>query len=126
MGIFKKTLSALLMMTALVSTSALANKADGDAKVRAAGEATLAKTQEALDLLEKGGDKNEVLKLLSDVRQSQKDFRYEQTERLRQKAGDKMRIAREEIEKGDANGVTNLRATLDYYKEMIKVYNAAH
>ncbi len=125
MGIFKKTLSSLLMMSALVSTSVLANS-PGDVKTRAAGEATVAKTQEALDLLEKGGDKAEVLKLLSDVRQSQKDFRYELTERLRQKTGDKLRIARENIEKGDANAVTELRATLDNYKEMMKIYSAAH
>jgi large subunit ribosomal protein L7/L12 len=125
MKIFKKTLASLFMMLAFISTSALANSA-GDAKVRAAGELTLAKTQEALDLLEKGGDKAEVLKLLSEIRQSQKEFRYEQTERLRQKAGNYLKDAREELEKGDANAVINLKATLNAYKEMMVVYSAAH
>ncbi|MDD4914388.1 MAG: hypothetical protein PHW13_05045 [Methylococcales bacterium] len=125
MKIFKKTLAALFVMSALVSTSAMANKA-GDAKVRAAADATLAKTQEALELLEKGGNKEEILKLLSDVRQSQKEFRYEQTERLRQKAGNYLKNAREELEKGDSNALNDLKSTLDVYKEMMVIYNAAH
>ncbi|QWF71344.1 hypothetical protein KEF85_02305 [Methylomonas paludis] len=125
MKIFKKTLTALLMMSAMVSGAALANSA-GDAKVRAAGELTLAKTEEAVALLEKGGDKAQVLQLLGEVRQSQKEFRYEQTERLRQKAGDALRIGREELEKGDANALTSLKKALGFYKEMFVVYNAAH
>lgn len=125
MNIFKKTLAGLCLTLAFFSTSALANSA-GDAKVRAAGDVTLAKTQEAYDLLEKGGDKEQILKLLSDVRQSQKEFRYEQTERLRQKAGNYLKDAREELEKGDANALKNLKATLDAYKEMMVVYNKAH
>jgi len=125
MNIFKKTLTALFLMTALASTSAYAN-GPRDVKVRAAADLTLAKTQEAYELLEKGGDKTEILKLLSEVRQSQKEFRYEQTERLRQKAGNYLKDAREELEKGDAHALTNLKATLDAYKEMMVIYNAAH
>lgn len=124
MNLIKKTLASLLMMTALVSTSAMANSA-GDAKVLAAGEATIAKVEEAVSLLDKG-DKAEVLKALSDVRQLQKEFRYEQTERLRQKAGDRLKTAREELENGDAKAATTLKATLDLYKEMMVVYKAAH
>jgi hypothetical protein len=125
MNIFKKTLAGLFVMLAFISTSAMANS-NGDAKVRAAGDLTLAKTQEAYDLLEKGGDKEQVLKLLSDVRQSQKEFRYEQTERLRQKAGNYLKDAREELEKGDVNALKNLKATLDAYKEMMVIYSKAH
>jgi hypothetical protein len=126
MNIFKKTLATVVMMSALISTSAFANSA-GDAKVRAAAEATLAKTEEAVNLLEKGGDKADVLKLLGEVRQSQKEFRYEQTERLRQKAGDKLRLAHEAMTKDDkADATTNLKAALDFYKEMMVVYKKAH
>ena len=125
MNLIKKTLVAVLMTSALVSTSAFAN-AEANAKVRAAGETTIAKVEEALSLAEKGGDKAEVLKLLSDVRQAQKEFRYEQTERLRQKAGDKLKAARDEIESGDAKAVETLKATLAFYKEMMVVYSAAH
>ncbi|WP_347989308.1 hypothetical protein [Methylomonas sp. AM2-LC] len=126
MNIFKKTLATVVMMSALISTSALANSA-GDAKVRAAGETTLAKTEEAVNLLEKNGDKAEILKLLGEVRQSQKEFRYEQTERLRQKAGDKLRLAHEALTKDDnADATSNLKAALDFYKEMFVVYKKAH
>ncbi|BBL60120.1 hypothetical protein [Methylomonas koyamae] len=126
MNIVKKTLASFLVIAAaLVSTSANANSA-GDAKVRAAAEGTVAKVEEAVSLLDKGADKAEVLKALGEVRQLQKEFRYEQTERLRQKAGDKLKVARDEIEKGDANGPASLKATLDLYKEMLKVYLAAH
>jgi hypothetical protein len=125
MNTVKKTLASFLVIAAaLVSTSANANSA-GDAKVRAAGETTVAKVEEAVSLLEKG-DKEGTLKALGEVRQSQKEFRYEQTERLRQRAGDKLKVARDEIEKGDANGAASLKATLDLYKEMMKVYSAAH
>lgn len=120
----KKILVSLLMTTALVSTAVSAN-ADGNAKVRAAGETTIAKVEEAIALAEKG-EKAEVLKVLGDVRQAQKEFRYEQTERLRQKAGDKLKAAKDEIENGDANAVNSLKATLAFYKEMMVVYLAAH
>lgn len=120
----KKILVSLLMTSALVSTAVSAN-ADGNAKVRAAGETTIAKVEEAIALAEKG-EKAEVLKALGDVRQAQKEFRYEQTERLRQKAGDKLKAAKDEIENGDANAVNSLKATLAFYKEMMTIYLAAH
>ena len=125
MSMIKKTLAAVTITAALFSSSVMANAA-GDAKVRAAGEETVAKVQEALTLTQKGADKAEVLKALSDVRQSQKEFRYEQTERLRQKAGDKLKTARDEVDAGNANAAATLQATLDLYKEMMKIYSAAH
>ena len=125
MSMIKKTLAVVAITAALFSSSVMANAA-GDAKVRAAGEETLAKVQEALTLTQKGADKAEILKVLSDVRQSQKEFRYEQTERLRQKAGDKLKTAREEVDAGNPNAAATLQATLDLYKEMMKVYSAAH
>ncbi len=125
MNILKKTLASLFVMMALTSTSAMAAGA-GDAKVRAAGEGAIAKMQEAVSLAEKGADKAEILAALGDVRQLQKEFRYEQTERLRQKAGDRLRMARDEVEKGDANAKATLVATLDIYKEMMTIYSAAH
>ncbi|MEY4719845.1 MAG: hypothetical protein RL563_2463, partial [Pseudomonadota bacterium] len=120
-----KTLAAVAITAALFSSSVMANAA-GDAKVRAAGEETVAKVQEALALTQKGADKAEVLKVLGDARQAQKEFRYEQTERLRQKAGDRLKAAREEVDTGNSNAAATLQATLDMYKEMMKVYSAAH
>lgn len=124
MNALKTTLASIFLMSTVVSTTAFANTLD--VKVLHAGETTLSKTQEAYDLLEKGGDKAEVLKLLSDVRQAQKEFRFEATERLRQKAGNYLKAAREELEKGEATAVPSLKATLDAYKEMMVIYKAAH
>ena len=125
MSILKKTLATLLVSAALFSTSAFANSA-GDAKVKAAGEATVAKMNEAIDILEKGGNKADAEKLLSDVRQSQKDFRYEHTERLRQKAGNSLKAGREELEKGEASAIVSLKKARDEYKEALTIYLAAH
>jgi large subunit ribosomal protein L7/L12 len=125
MSIVKKTLATLLVSTALFSATAFANSA-GDAKVRAAGEDTVSKMNAAVDLLEKGGNKDEVLKLLADVRQAQKDFRYEHTERLRQKAGNSLKAGREELEKGDAKALADLKTARDQYKEALTTYLAAH
>ena len=125
MSILKKTLATLLVSAALFSTSAFANSA-GDAKVKAAGEATVAKMNDAIDILEKGGNKADAEKLLSDVRQSQKDFRYEHTERLRQKAGNSLKAGREELEKGEASAIVSLKKARDEYKEALTIYLAAH
>ena len=125
MSILKKTLATLLVSTALFSATAFANSA-GDAKVKAAGEATVAKMNEAVDILEKGGNKEDAIKLLSDVRQSQKDFRYEHTERLRQKAGNSLKAGREELEKGEASAIVSLKKARDEYKEALTIYLAAH
>ncbi len=124
MNMMKKFLAVVALTSAVFSTSALANP--GEAKVRAAAEGTVAKVEEAIALNSKGSDKTEVLQALSEVRQLQKEFRYEQTERLRQKAGDRLKVAREQVEKGDAAAGESLQATLDTYKEMLKIYNAAH
>lgn len=124
MNMIKKFLAVAALTSAVFSTSALANA--GDAKVRAAAEGTVAKVEEAIALNSKGSDKAEVLQALSEVRQLQKEFRYEQTERLRQKAGDRLKTAREQVEKGDAAAGESLQASLDIYKEMLKIYNAAH
>jgi len=109
----------------LMSASAFAEGAT-DAKVRAAGEGALAKVNEAVSLQAKGADKAEVLAALSEVRQLQKEFRFEGTERLRQKAGDKMKLAKNQVESGDAGAATSLKETQEMYVEMMKLYNAAH
>lgn len=64
MIVLKRTLATMLVGAALFSGAAFANSS-ADAKVRAAGEGTVTKTQEAVDLLEKGGSKEEVLKFLA-------------------------------------------------------------
>lgn len=126
MGKFKKAFISLLMTTALAMSSSAFAEGATDAKVRASAEGTLAKMEEAIKLQAQGADKSEVLNALSEVRQLQKEFRFEGTERLRQKAGDKLRIARKDVESGDANATTSLGDTMSLYQEMMKLYNASH
>jgi large subunit ribosomal protein L7/L12 len=125
MNMMKKAFAVVAVAATLFSSSAFANPA-GEAKVRAAGEGTVAKVEEALTLTKSGADKTQILNVMSDIRQLQKEFRYEQTERLRQKAGDRMKVARDEVEKGEASAADSLQSALDLYKEMLKIYNAAH
>lgn len=117
--------AALVAFAALTST-AYAEPA-GEAQVRAAAEGTVAKIEESVNLAEKGADKSEIVKAINDARQLQKEFRYELTERQRQKANDKLRIAREAFESGDKQTAeTTLKAALAIYQEMLKTYNANH
>ncbi|MEQ1530218.1 MAG: hypothetical protein ABL925_12960 [Methylococcales bacterium] len=117
---------AMAASLALASTSAFSGE-DNNAKVRAAAETTLAKLQEAVNLAESGSDKAAILAALGEARQSQKEFRYEATERSRQKGNNNLVAAREAFDKGDtAHGKDSLKKALDIFTEMKKVYDSAH
>lgn len=122
----KKALLSLAVVAGMSMSAAVLAEGATDAKVRAAGEGALAKVSEAVSLQAKGADKAEVLAALSEARQLQKEFRFEGTERLRQKAGDRMKQAKNQVESGDAAAGASLKETQDMYVEMMKVYNAAH
>lgn len=123
---FKKIFVSLAMTAALAMSSSAFAEGASDAKVKAAGEGALAKVEEAVSLQSQGADKAEIENALKEVRQLQKEFRYEGTERLRQKAGDKLRIARNQVQDGDAAAAATLQELLAMYKEMMTVYNANH
>jgi len=56
-----------------------------------------------------------------------KKFRYELTERQRQRANDKLRISRDEFEEGQAGPAeAKLREALASFVEMKAVYDANH
>lgn len=121
---------AMTLSMAAVSSSAIAAEAhkDMNAVVLEAAKKTEASLLEAKELLEKGGDTTEQIKnLLNEARQSVKEFRYEQTERLRQKLNDKLKTAREAFLKND-NGKTlsDIEDALKIYTEMKKIYDAGH
>lgn len=128
MKFLKKMAVSLIMAASMAAVSSTAfAEPEGAAVVKAAAEGTVAKIEEAVSLLEKGGDKAEVIKAINDARQLQKEFRYEGTERQRQKANDKLRIARQEFENGEVQPAeATLRAALESFKEMLNIYNAAH
>ncbi|MGY6274416.1 hypothetical protein [Methylomonas sp. MgM2] len=123
---FKKILVSLVMSTALAMSSSAFAEGATDAKVREAGEGALAAMEEAVNLQEHGADKEEVSNALREVRQLQKEFRFEGTELLRQKAGDKLRVARKQVNEGDPEATATLKELLEMYKEMMTLYKAAH
>jgi len=124
MQVLKKIVISLIF--AAISSAVFAAPA-GEAQVTAAAEGTIAKIEEAVSLVEKGGNKEDIVKAINDARQLQKEFRYELTERQRQKANDKLRIAREAFEKGELQPAeAKLREALAGFLEMKAAYDAAH
>lgn len=121
---------AMTLSMAAVSSSAIAAEAhkDMNAVVLEAAKKTEASLLEAKELLEKGGDTTEQIKnLLNEARQSVKEFRYEQTERLRQKLNDKLKTAREAFLKNDnTKTLSDIEDALKIYTEMKKIYDAGH
>lgn len=131
MKVLKKIAVSLVMAASLaISSTTFAAEAHKDlnATVLEAAKSTEASLLEAKSLLEKGGDTNEqIQKALNDARQSVKEFRYEQTERLRQKLNDKLRTAREAFMKNDnEKALADINTSLEIYTEMRKIYDAAH
>ena len=82
MNIFKKIALSTAIVAAFATVSAPAfaaeEHADKNAIVRVAADATKAKIEEAISLAEKG-DKTAFIAAVSDARQLQKEFRYEET-----------------------------------------------
>jgi large subunit ribosomal protein L7/L12 len=131
MNILKKiALSAAIVATfATVSAPAFAAEehVDKNAVVKAAAAETIAKVNEAVSIAEGNGDKAAFLAAIGEARQAQKEFRYEQIERLRQKLNDKLRAAREAADSGtmqEAGAAAKEAATL--LTEMKGIYDAAH
>lgn len=121
--------TAIMAVFATASTSAFAAEEHGNknAIVKAAATETVAKVNEAISIAEGNGDKAAFIAAIADARQSQKEFRYEQTERLRQKLNDKLRVAREAADQGtmsDAGAAA--KAAAEILKEMTQIYDAAH
>ena len=131
MKILKKIVVAVVMtasMLAVSTTVFAAEKKDLNAVILAAGQSTEASLLEAKSLLEKGGDTSEQIKTaFNNARQSIKDFRYELTERSRQKMNDKIKHGREAFLKNENDvALADVNAALALYAEMKKVYDAAH
>ncbi|MDP3875761.1 MAG: hypothetical protein Q8Q50_02150 [Methylobacter sp.] len=130
MKLTKKIVVSLLMamsMATLSSTTFAAEKKDLNAVVREAAEGTIAKIEEAIVLVEKGGNQDAAVAAINEARQLQKEFRYELTERQRQKANDKLKVAREAVVSGnDKEADETLKATLSEFKEMKATYDASH
>ncbi|MGZ8225428.1 MAG: hypothetical protein ACXWT3_02160 [Methylococcaceae bacterium] len=127
MQVLKKMIISLAMAAAMAVSSTAFAAATGEAAVTAAAEGTIAKIEEALGLVEKGAPKEEIVKAINDARQLQKEFRYEITERQRQKSNDKLRIARDAFDSGELQPAeVKLREALAGYVEMKAIYDSNH
>lgn len=128
MNSFKKILISLTMAAALsaVSTAAF-SKAAGEEVVKAAVENTIASLEQALSLLEKGGDNVAVSKTIGTARQQQKEFRFEVTERQRQKTVNMLVRAQADLKGGNVQPAEqSLREALASFKEMKATYDKTH
>ena len=127
MQVLNKVLVSFVMAASMAVVSSTAFAAPkGEAEVKAAIENTLSSI-EAAQAASKSGDLSGVSKALSDARQAQKEFRFEGTERQRQKANDKLRAAREAYEAGDtATGDAGLAEALKSFSEMKAQYDVTH
>ena len=129
MNTFKKIALSVAIVAAFATVSAPAFAAeehgDKNALVKAAADATMAKVEEAVTIGEKG-DKAAFMAAIGEARQLQKEYRYEQTERLRQKLNDKLRAAREASDSSMEEATNAAKAAVGILKEMEVIYSAAH
>ena len=130
MKVFNKILISLVIaasMTAISSSAFAAESNDLNAIVRVAAEGTIAKIEEAISIVEQDGDKTAAVTAINEARQLQKEFRYEATERSRQKANEKLRLAREALTSDDTKSAEEtLKVALTAFKEMKVTYDASH
>ncbi len=129
MNILKKVALSIAMVAAFAAVSAPAfaeEHKDKNAVVRAAADNTGIKLQEAIAIAEKNGDKAEFIAAIGEARQAQKEFRYEQTERLRQKLNDKLRVAREAADENLEQAGAAAKDAAAILTEMKQIYAAAH
>ncbi|MFI3188941.1 hypothetical protein BCS42_15750 [Crenothrix sp. D3] len=132
MKLLKKIAVAAVMTASMLAVSSTAFAAephkDLNATIRAAGESTEASLVDAKSLLEKGGDIDEKVKAdFNNARQSIKEFRYEATERLRQKMNDKIKSGREAfINNNNEKALADVNAALAIWAEMKTIYAAGH
>ena len=123
----KKVILAVLASAFIALSSTAFAKATGEDKVTAAGQNTIIKIEEALSLAEKGADKDAIIKSINEARQSQKEFRYEITERQRDRANNKLKAARDAYLKGEMQPAeASLREALAGYIEIKAIYDANH
>jgi large subunit ribosomal protein L7/L12 len=127
MKVSKKILVSLVMTAfmAVVSSTAFAAP-QGEAAVKEAIENTIAGIKAAQAAV-KGGDLSGASQDILKAAQASKEFRFEITERQRQKATNDLKAARKSIEAGDiAAGEAGLETALKSFTEMKAKYDLTH
>ena len=123
----KKVLVSFVMAASLavVSSSAFAEP-KGEAAVKEAIENTISGIETAQAAV-KGGDLSTASKDILSAAQASKEFRFEITERQRQKATDVLKAARKSVDSGDtASAEEGLAKALVSFKEMKAKYDLTH
>ncbi len=123
----KKVLVSVVMVASMaaVSSSALAAP-KGEEAVKEAIENTLSGIVTAQKAV-KGGDLSTASKDILDAAQASKEFRFEPTERQRQKATDVLKAARKALDSGDVAGAeAGLDSALKAFSEMKAKYDLTH
>ncbi len=124
MQLIKKVLLAAVLTSASVTAFA---ESPGDAKVRAALNGTIDKIEAAIKFAEQGGSDEAINETIGEARQLQKEFRFEGTERQRQRANEVLRKARESAKEGKkAEATAALKDALKSFQEMEVIYNQTH
>lgn len=123
----KKIILAIMASVMMALSSSAFAKAAGEDKVTAAAENTIIKVEAALSLVEQGADKEAIATAINEARQIQKEWRYEITERQRERENNKLRIARDAFLKGEFQPAeATLREALAGFKDMKKQYDSKH
>jgi len=127
MRAINKVLSSILMAASIaaISTSAIAEP-KGEAAVKDAIENTLSGITAAQAEI-KSGNLPAASKTILEASQASKEFRFEITERQRQKATDVLKAARKSVDAGDAVAAeAGLAAALKSFSEMKAKYDETH
>jgi hypothetical protein len=127
MKVLKKIVISLVMTLSMaaISTSAFAEP-KGEAAVKEAIENTLSGIATAQAAV-KGGDLSTASQDILKAAQASKEFRFEITERQRQKATDVLKAARKSVDTGDlAAAEAGLADALKSFTEMKAKYDLTH
>ena len=128
MQALKKVLVSFMMTASLavVSSSVAFAEPKGEAAVKEAIESTISGIETAQAAV-KGGDLSTASKDILEAAQASKEFRFEITERQRQKATDTLKSARKSVDAGDTGAAEEgLAKALASFKEMKAKYDLTH
>ncbi|WP_340120981.1 hypothetical protein [Methylobacter svalbardensis] len=127
MNVFKKILVSLVMALSMAAISSSAFAApEGEAAVKEAIESTLAGIATAQAAI-KSGDLASASKDILKAAHDSKEFRFEITERQRQKATTLLKKARKSIDAGNIEaGEADLASSLALFTEMKAKYDLTH
>ncbi|WP_432742964.1 hypothetical protein ABXJ76_00005 [Methylobacter sp. G7] len=127
MKVFKKILISLVMAMSMAAISSSAFAApEGEAAVKEAIESTLTGIATAQAAI-KSGDLSNVADIILKAAQDSKEFRFELTERQRQKATNLLKSARKSFNAGNVEaGEAELAESLALFTEMKAKYDLTH